>query len=274
MFSTRLVPLITTQLLLLLFVNACATTQTSDALLDYTSSAEGQFVAAMEEFVDEDCIEAEQMFADLRRDFPYSSYAVLAELRIADCRFISGAHAEAAIAYQQFIKTHPTHPDASYASYRRAVSYFEMIPGDWFLLPPPHERDQSATRDARAAFAGYITSFPQSTFIEAAREYLRKVEDALVRHELYVAKFYLSRGNRRAATVRLEGIPSAFPQSQLVPDAMFLRATTLLRMKKIDTAREVFHTIITMYPEHYQARRAKDYLTHLDETGAKGGSNG
>src|SRR5512137_1279365 len=124
----------------------------------------------MEEFDDEDCVEAEKIFEDVRRQFPYSNYAADSELRLADCKLSQGNNAEAAVAYQQFVKAHPTHQDAHYAAFKRGVAFYEQIPGDWLIMPPPYERDQSATRDARAAFASFLSTYPESEWRERASE--------------------------------------------------------------------------------------------------------
>jgi outer membrane protein assembly factor BamD len=248
-------------------VLGCDKNAKSDSVLDYTRTAKLLFQEAMDEFEDDNCIPAEALFEQIKRKFPYSGYATVSELRIADCKFIQDAHAEAAELYRQFTKAHPTHEEAHYASYRRGLAYYKMIPGDWVITPPPHERDQSATRDARFAFMYFIKKYPKSPWLERAVKLNREVEDALVDHEIYVADFYLRHDDRRAATVRLDGIQDTYPESTRVPDALFLRAITFLEMDQIDDARTVLAEIVAQYPEHYQSPRAKDYLKYLDQKG-------
>lgn len=255
----------------LLLLIGCGGSKSDDSLLDYTRSAERLFLAAMDDFDDQDCINAEPKFQEVRRQFPYSRYAVLSELRIADCQFIQDNHAEAAVLYEQFVSTRPTHEDTHYAAYKRGLSFVEMIPSDIFIMPPVHERDQSATRDARMALSKFIQTYPESEWQDEASALLAKVVDALVRHEIYVAEFYLHRGDKVAAAVRLEKVRVNFQESTLVPDAMFMQAMTYLELDKIKEARQVLGEIITYYPSHYQSLRAKDYLTHLDKTKRRGG---
>jgi outer membrane protein assembly factor BamD len=255
---------------------SCTNSKSGDSLLDYSSSAERQFNKAMDEFEDEDCNTAEGIFTNVRRKFPYSRYAVLSELRLADCQFIMGNHAEAAVLYEQFRKAHPTHEESHYAAYKRGICFYEMIPSDWVITPPPHERDQSATRDARGAFTEFLNSYPSSIHRDRALKYLEEVVDALVRHEIYVAEFYLSRNDRRAAAVRLEKVRESFPESSLVPDAMFLQAITFLEMNKKEEALRVFREIIDFFPKHHQSLRAKEYIEHLNSVvrGVKRGTDG
>ncbi|HUT78702.1 MAG TPA: outer membrane protein assembly factor BamD [Polyangia bacterium] len=248
----------------LLALAGCKKTADAQSLLDYSLSAEALFEEALEQFDDEDCVDAEKIFQEVRRQFPYSRFAPLSDLRMADCQFIQGNHAAAAVAYQQFVRKHPTHEETHYAAFRRGLSFVQMIPGDWLITPPSHERDQSATRDARASLLGFLEAYPRSPYRERATGLLAEVVNALVRHEIYVAEFYRSRDQLKAAAVRLEGVRTSFPDASLVPDAMFLQAWTYLELDRLDAARRVLGEIIQFYPEHYQAKRAKDTLEHLD----------
>jgi outer membrane protein assembly factor BamD len=187
-----------------------------------------------------------------------------------------GNFSDAATKYQEFVKAHPTHEDAHYASYRRGLSYYEMAPSDLFIMPPAHERDLAAIRDARVAFSSFFANFKESPWRERAMEIFGEVENLLVRHEIYVAGFYLSRDDRNAAAVRLEGIQNEYPDSSLVPDAMFMQAVTFLEMDKVDEARRVFGAIIKHYPDHHQSKRARKYLRYLKHKSgnSKRGENG
>jgi outer membrane protein assembly factor BamD len=254
-------------------LSSCIGQKSGDSLLDYSQSAERLFVDAMDEFDDKDCVSAEPKFQEVRRQFPYSRYAVLSELRIADCQFMQDNHAEAAVLYEQFVAAHPTHEEAHYAAFRRGLSFVKMIPKDVFILPASYERDQSATRDARNALNRFLQTYPKSQWRDEAEVLLRDVVDALVRHEIYVAKFYLARDDKVAAAVRLEKVRENFKESTLVPDAMFLQAMTYLELDKIEEATRVLGEIITYYPTHYQSLMAKDYLNHLGK-GRKRGTDG
>ena len=252
-------------LVILVFAGSCASSRgyQSKSALDYSKSAEMLYNNGVFAFEKERWADAEKIFLDVGRKYPYSKFAPLSELRVADCHFNLGSHAEAAVEYQHFLKTYPTHGQAPYAAFKKAEAYYEQIPGEWFLTPPAHEKDQTATRDARAALASFIHKYSNSEYIPRARELYVEVESALVRHEMYVARFYLSREKRKAAAVRLESIGRQFPGSPLVPDAMFLQAITLLEMDRRRDADNIFNLIIKLYPENGQAYRAKQYLNAL-----------
>ena len=101
--------------------------------LSYGQNAQRAYVAALDEFYDDDCFEAEPMLREVRRQFPYSRFAALAELRVADCQFNEGNFAEAIEGYNQFVRYHPSHNEVPYARFMAAKSHFEQIPSEWLL---------------------------------------------------------------------------------------------------------------------------------------------
>ena len=48
--------------------------------------------------------------------YTYSPYATLAELRVGDVFFEKEEYEQSAIEYEEFLKGHPAHPEASYAT--------------------------------------------------------------------------------------------------------------------------------------------------------------
>lgn len=250
-------------LLFLIFIGACSSITKRPSYLDYSESARILYSDALRAFDRERWTEAQRMFGNVIAEFPYSKYAPLAELRTADCSFELGSHAEAAVGYQHFIKLYPTHPDAHYAAFKKGEAYYAQIPSDWFLTPPAFEKDQTATRDARAALGHFLRVFKNSEYVPKATELYEEVEAALVRHEMYVAAFYLKREKKKAAAVRLESVERQFPNSPVIPDAMFLKAITFLELGKKSEALETFALIIDLFENHAQAKRAQKYIDAL-----------
>jgi len=260
--------------LIVLSVTGCAAKKNKTTFLNYTQSAAALYEEGVIAYERERWTDALDRFSQVVTDFPYSRYAPLAELKTADCHFFQGSHPEAAVEYEQFLKAHPTHPMAHYAAFMKSRAYYEQIPGEFFITPPAHERDQTATRDARSALAKFIRTWPDSEHMPAAKELYVEVESALVRHELYVADFYLHRDKRNAAALRLDSVAKQFPGSPLVPDAMFLEAITYLEMGRKEHAERIFNQIISLFPDNHQAVRARRYLDALATSDEEGKNNG
>jgi len=246
---------------------ACAETQTEDSLINYSKSAQMNYDRGMDEFADDDCSDANKYFQVVRQHFPYSRYAALAELRLADCSYMDGKYSEAAVAYQQFEKTHPSHIEAHNAAFRQGLSYYRMVPIDWFLVPPPWERDQAATRDAVNTLKNFVRNYPTSPNIPWARELIADCEQALARHEIFAAEFYRREGKLKAASERLKAAMERYPDSILAPEALYLLGLTYLELQRYDAAVNTFKRLVTKYPSTHQSRRAEVMLKEVDTQG-------
>jgi outer membrane protein assembly factor BamD len=76
---------------------------------------------------------------------------------------------------------------------------------------------------------------------------LEVVTQRLVRHELYVARYYLVQNNFKAATARCEYALANFAGSGLDAEALVLKGETLLKMQKDDEARATFQLVINQH---------------------------
>ncbi|WP_434048021.1 MULTISPECIES: outer membrane protein assembly factor BamD [Sorangium] len=233
------------------------------ATLTYTEDARGAYNEAMAAFQAKDWEDARALFTELKRRFAYSRYARLADLRIADLEFEQGKYPEAISAYRAFIQEHRTDRNVEYAKYRMAKSLFLDI-DDTVFLPPAEERDQATTIEAHREIRTFLRQFPRSRYREDAAYMLEVVTGRLVRHELYVARYYLKEDAFDAALARIDYALKTFPGSGLDPEALVLKGETLLKMKKRDEARAVFESVIRDWggPFAVAARR------FLDEMGA------
>jgi len=231
--------------------------------LSYGDSAEADYMEAYEDYEDGDCLDAEPAFRKVRREYPYSRYAALSELRIADCLLDQDKAPEAIAAYRRFVRNRPSHDEVSYARFKIAEAYFKQIPDEWLLSPPSYERDQGPTREALRQLRRFILDFPEDERVEQANDMVRSSLELLARHELYVADFYLGRGHPQAAVMRLETLVNSFEGSGIEPEAMLLLGRVHLTMEDRDKARETFEALIDRYPESGHAEQARSFLREL-----------
>src|SRR5580700_3654470 len=185
-------------------VAACVALSASLAPLGCTANAKHAYEEAMKEFTAHDWIEAVTAMREVKRKYSYSKYARLAELRIADCDFMQEKYADAIREYRQFVHDHRSDPEeVSYARSKIAEAEFAQI-SDSIILAAGEERDQAVVYDAYKELRGYLHDYPESRESKRMRELLADVTARLVRHELYVARFYLGRNNYDAAILRIQ----------------------------------------------------------------------
>jgi len=171
--------------------------------LSYTADAKRSYDAAMVEFDDKNWLDAQALLREVRRKYSYSRYAKLAELRLADIDFEQDKYAEAVRQYRQFVHDHRgDQAEVVYARSRIAEAEYKQI-SESLLLPSADERDQGVVMDAYREVKGFVADYPDAKESEKVRELLTDVTARLVRHELYVARFYLNRGNFEAAAGRI-----------------------------------------------------------------------
>ncbi len=231
------------------------------ATLTYTDDARAAYGEAMESFRSRSWEDARALFGEVKKLFAYSRYARLAELRLADVDFEQSKYSDAVAAYRDFVQNHRTDPNIEYARYRISKSLFNDIE-DSFILPPAEERDQATTAEAFRDLRNFLSEFPQSRYLPDVKYMHDVVLQRLVRHELYVARFYLREEAFDATVARIDFALNRYPGSGLDAEAMVLKGETLLKAKKRGEARAVFEKVIARFASPF-AEAAKGFLAEM-----------
>jgi outer membrane protein assembly factor BamD len=249
--------------------------------LSYTADAKKAYDEAMVEFEAHNWIESQTLFREVKRKYSYSKFARLAELRIADADFEQEKFAEAIRGYRQFVHDHRSDVDeVSYARSRIAEAQYAQI-SESFLLPSADERDQAVIIDAFKELKSYVHDYPNAKESQKIRELLADVTARLMRHELYVARFYLRLDNFPAAVLRVqyamrtfasgpntrEAQPGEHVDSGLEAEALLLLGEVYLKMHKFADARESFNVLLQDYPRSPLVVQANNYLAYMKERG-------
>jgi|GEM_PF-633497 len=232
--------------------------------LSYGENARRDYDRAMDAFADGDCLTAEPLFQHVVREYGYSRYAALAELRVADCELSQQHYTEAIRRYRSFVRARPTHVHIDYANFQIAVCYYRQIPTDVFLTPPREERDQNPTRSALRVVRRFLRDYTESVHVEEAHTIERECLALLAHHELYVAGFYLTRDRPLATVGRLEHMLAEYPGSGLDPDALLLLGRTYLHMRERRPAHRAFGDLIERFPDSVLVVQAERYLAEME----------
>lgn len=233
--------------------------------VDYSVSAQKNYERGMKELERRNWAAAAKYFGFIRSRFPYSKFAVLAELRIADAEFGAEQYAEAVDSYKVFAKLHPTHEMVAngYASLRVAEAYAKQLPGDMWLLPPSYEKDQTSIEEAEQELRAFLEKFPDSPFRERGQELQGKVARRLAQHEWYVARYYWDRGKPMGTVLRLRRLIDRYPGVGYDVPALWLLGRAYARVDMPDRARETWNQLIAKFPQSSEAREAKSALASL-----------
>lgn len=213
----------------LFILYGCAT---SGGVKSESESAKEEFDEALKSLKGGYYQEAIDKFNQIKSKYPFSKYAIEAELKIGDSYFEDERYMDAAEAYSEFINLHPTHPMTDYAAFRVALSYYKDAPSDWFFLPPSSEKDQSSNLKAYQYFKEFLDKYKGSKYEKEARDYLNKVVRRLISHDVYVARFYFKRNKYEATENRIKGIINAYGIVDGMDEALYLLCYSLFMQNK------------------------------------------
>ncbi len=233
--------------------------------LTYSRTAQKNYDAGMAGLRSRSCEDAVSYFNHVRRNFAYTRYARLSELRLADCAYVQEKYVEAVSQYRDFVRFHPTDAEAQYAAFRIGLSYYRMIPGSFFLLPPSHELDLAPVHDALRELRNYRRDHSRGPNQRWTGTLIRDCLALLARHEMYVAQFYLDRDEPEAAISRLSVVFRDYGGSGLEPEAMYQLGEVFLSMRRDLDARTTFEDLTARYPNSPHTARARRYLQMLRE---------
>ncbi len=169
---------------------------------DTEKAPEQLAIEGMRKFREKKFDKALKDFQQLKEHYPYNKYAILAELKVADCQYQLARYPEATIAYEEFVRLHPRNEVAPYAIYQTGMGHF--------LSFSSVDRDPAETKLAMETFKRLIDTVPNSPYAVKAQKQLFECKKRMVAHEFSVARFYYRRGVYRSAKPRLEKLLSEY----------------------------------------------------------------
>jgi outer membrane protein assembly factor BamD len=239
--------------------------RTGTAAVDYSVSAQKNYEKGLKELGSRDWIAASKYFSFIKSRFPYSKYAVLAELRLSDAEFGAEQFLEAIDSYRLFMKFHPTHEMVAngYVSFRIGEAYFKQLSGDFWLFPPSFEKDQSATEDAANELKSFLDKYPDSQYRDDAKKILVQVGKRLADHEWYVARYYWDRGKPMGTVLRLRRLLERYRGVGYDVEALWLLGRAYMAVDMTERARLTWQELVTKFPTSARTDDAKSALASL-----------
>jgi outer membrane protein assembly factor BamD len=259
-------PLMRARMLLvaLLPLLACVSSRVSmSGEVKYAKTAEENYLAGLDEVKHENWPTAAKFFEHVRTKYPFSPYAALSELGLADAKFLQGHFTEAAESYTAFVTAHPRHDEADYAAFRAARSRFNDAPGEFILFPPAYEKDLKALRTAEGLLAAFVKDRPGAKQAEEAKKLLAEAQARLMAHEIYVAEFYWKRERWAGAAMRYQALVRDYPGTSQEPMALLRLGQAYARLDEKFQAQQALQKLITRYPQDPRRAEAEKLLGQL-----------
>jgi outer membrane protein assembly factor BamD len=148
---------------------------------------------------------AVKSFQTLKDWYPFSKYAMLAELKMGDAHYQQKDYEEAIASYEEFENLHPRNEAIPYVIYQIGRCYFDRL--------ETVDRDQANGRLALAAFQRLRRKFPQDPYALQASAHIQKSIQNLAEHEFHVGFYYYKAKNYKAAMGRFKAIIENYPDT-------------------------------------------------------------
>ena len=165
-----------------------------------------------------DVEKASDTFMQVRTYYPGHDLARKALLATGDLYYDEEDYPSALKSYQEFRLLYPTDPDAGYGLFRIGMCHYRQM--------GTFDRDQSQTIKAIQSFDAFLKTYPGSPHTEEAARYRNEARTQLARHNVYIGRFYLRKGNTAAACARFAAVKAQYPDAELGEDidALILEA--------------------------------------------------
>jgi outer membrane protein assembly factor BamD len=173
-------------------------------------------------------VAAAAVFDEVDRQHPYSVWADKAQIMAAYALYKRNKYDDAIVALERFIQLHPGSPDAPYAYYLKALSYYERI--------TDVGRDQDLTRRAMAALDEVVRRYPKSKYARDARIKRDLTNDHLAGSEMKIGRFYLKKKQYLAAINRFRRVVDNYQTTSHVPEALHRLTESYLALGLKDEA--------------------------------------
>ena len=240
-----------------LCVALCAATLVAGCAKKKLSTAEEYYSTANSYMRDGAYPMAIENYRELLDQHPFSELAEDAEFKIAHAHFQNGSCPEAIAAFSDFQRRHPTSPH---------------LPLVGFLIGKCHEnqmqkpdRDQSASQSAHAYYQAVINQYPESPYADLARQRLLRCRESMAEHEFKIATFYASRGNEKAAEIRLIDLIKRYNDTDQAAEALFMLGEIYEQREEPDKATLALAGLLYHHQDHNLAKPARNHLDELLE---------
>ncbi len=203
-----------------------------------------------------------QSLTELQSRFPFGRYAKAGLLDLMYAYYESGDYTEALTESDRFTRLNSDHPNVDYAWFVRAMSYYQLYltnTGLFGNVDPAKRSPQQATR-AFQSLERYTSLYPNSEYRAEALKAMVILKDALARHELIVADYYIRRGAWIAAAERAQTVVKSFHGVSTVADALVVLVEAYAAMDMPDDQAKALETLKRDFPEH-PTLTSGDYLS-------------
>ena len=197
-------------------------------------------------------LQAVERLQQLESRYPFGRYAEQAQLELIYCYYRTLDYEAAAATAERFIRLHPDHPRLDYAYYMKGLASYSVDRGliERFIPTDFSERDMGPARQSFDDFNRLINRFPNSQYVQDARQRMIYLRNLLAAYQIKVANYYMKRGAYVAVAKRAAHVIEHFDKTPSIPEALVLQTKAYLELGLDDLAEKSMNVLAYNYPDH------------------------
>jgi outer membrane protein assembly factor BamD len=192
--------------------------------------------------------EAVKKFEEVDRQHPYSEWARKSLIMSSYAYYEAGSYDESVTAAKRYISLHPGSPDAAYAQFLIASSYFDEI--------PDITRDQARTDKALDALEEVVRKFPGSEYANSSKQKIQVARDQLAGKEMLTGRYYLERKEWTGAINRFKVVVTKYQTTRHVEEALMRLVEAYMAIGIVDEAQTAAAVLGHNFPDSEWYRHA------------------
>jgi outer membrane protein assembly factor BamD len=185
--------------------------------------------------------QAAKRFEEVDRQHPYSEWARKALLMSAYAHYEGTNYDDSIIAAKRYVTLHPGSPDAAYAQYLIASSFFDQI--------PDVTRDQQRTEKALQALDEVVRKYPNTEYAASAKRKMEIARDQLAGKEMETARFYQKKRDYIAAINRFKVVITQYQTTRHVEEALTRLTETYMTLGIVNEAQTAAAVLGHNFPD-------------------------
>ena len=184
---------------------------------------------------------AVESLARIERFYPFGVYAEQARADLIYAHYMTGDYDQAYAASEKFIRLYPRNTNIDYAYFMKGMTGYyadEGLLGTLFSLSLA-KRDTSGAMQSYADLTEFLIRYPESEYIDAARERLIFLRNLIASSELDGADYYMKRGAYLAALNRANYVLKNIPNSTETQRALDIMKRSFIELGYDDYAEKI-----------------------------------
>jgi len=184
---------------------------------------------------------AAKRFEEVDRQHPYSEWARKALLMSAFAHYEQREYEEAITAAKRYVTLHPGSPDASYAQFLIASSYYDQI--------PYVSNDTATTEKAIQALEEVIRKYPNTEYAASAKRKADVARDQLAGKEMEIGRYQLNQKHFIGAINRFKVVVTQYQRTRHVEEALTRLTEAYMALGVVDEAQTAAAVLGHNFPD-------------------------